>query len=55
MTAKDDLHALIDQLDEEDAAEVLAYARWLLSEQEAADLDARAAGWRELRDERPRD
>lgn len=33
MTAKDELLALIKQLDEDDADDVLAYTRWLLDEQ----------------------
>ena len=32
MSARDELRSLVEQLDEEDAAEVLAYARWLLTE-----------------------
>ncbi len=32
MTAKDDLRALVEQLNEDDSAEVLAYARWLVAE-----------------------
>ena len=38
MTAKDELAALVPQLDDDDAAEVLAYARWLVAEG--------VAGWR---------
>ncbi len=55
MTVKDELHALVDQLDEDDAAEVLAYARWLLSEGQCLTPEARLAVLRELLDERPRD
>ncbi len=32
MTVKDELHQLIDELDDIDAAEVLAQVRWLLSD-----------------------
>jgi hypothetical protein len=35
MTAKEDLHKLIDELDDIDAAEVLAQVRWLLSDGES--------------------
>ena len=41
MTAKDELAALVADLDEATAAEVLAYARWLLEE---AHLPAEEAG-----------
>ncbi len=55
MTAKDDLRALVEQLDEAEAAEVLAYTRWLLSEGQCLTPEARQAVLRELLDERPRD
>ena len=46
MTAKDDLRALMEQLDEDAAAEVLAYARWLLAEAEArVTLDDQPTMW----------
>jgi hypothetical protein len=32
MTAKEELHKLVDALDDIDAAEVLAHVRWLLSD-----------------------
>ena len=41
MTAKDELAALVADLDEATAAEVLAYARWLLEE---AHLPAEETG-----------
>ncbi len=41
MTAKDELAALVAELDDDTAAEVLAYARWLLEE---AHLPAEEAG-----------
>ena len=56
MTVKDELHALINQLDEPAAVtEVLAYARWLLTEGQCLTPEARRAALQELRDERPRD
>lgn len=32
MTVKDELHLMVDQLDETEAEEALAYLRWLASE-----------------------
>ncbi len=32
MTVKDELHLMVDQMDETDAEEVLDYLRWLASE-----------------------
>ncbi len=55
MTAKDDLRALIDQLDDDDAAEVLAYTRWLLTEGRLVTPEARLAALRALLDDVPRD
>jgi len=56
MTAKDDLRTLVEQLDEADAAEVLAYARWLLAERQTVTLADLPAMWRRAAaDERPRD
>jgi hypothetical protein len=40
MTAKEELHKLVDELDEIDAAEVLAHVRWLLSDGEALSNEA---------------
>jgi hypothetical protein len=34
MTTKDDLHHLIDQLDEEAADELLEYAKWLAADED---------------------
>ena len=34
MTVKDDLHHLVDQLDESAADELLEYARWLSAEED---------------------
>jgi len=34
MTVKDDLHHLVDQLDEEAADELLEYAQWLTAEED---------------------
>jgi hypothetical protein len=34
MTTKDDLHQLVDQLDEAAADELLEYARWLAAEED---------------------
>ncbi len=36
----------MEQLDEEDAAEVLAYARWLLAEEQILTLEDLPAVWR---------
>ena len=55
MTAKDDLRALHELLDQDDAAEVLAYARWLLSEGQCLTPEARLTALQALLDERPRD
>jgi hypothetical protein len=49
------LHALVDQLSDEQLAEVLAYARWLVSEDQIAPSQARLAAFREWFDDRPRD
>ena len=49
------LHALVDLLNDEDAAEVLAYARWLLPEGQCLTPEARLAALQDLLDERPRD
>ena len=47
MTAKDDLCALVEQLDEATAAEVLAYARWLVAEEAMlVSLEDLPAMWR---------
>ncbi len=59
MTAKDDLLALVADLDDDTAAEVLAYARWLLEEGQHPE-GTRALGdlqirWQAPADERPRD
>ena len=55
MTVKDDLLALVADLDDDTAAEVLAYARWLLAEaQMLVTLEDLPAMWRrEPVDERP--
>ena len=50
-----ELHALVDQLSDENVAEVLAYARWLVSEDQTAPPASRLAAFRELFDERRRD
>ena len=42
-TAKEELRALVEELDEGDAAEVLAYARWLLDKEPTSRPDARTA------------
>ncbi len=55
MTARDHLHALIDQLDDDDAAEVLQYTRWLLAEGRLVTAEARLAALRALLDDVPRD
>ena len=34
MTVRDDLHHLVDQLDDEAADELLQYARWLAAEED---------------------
>jgi len=34
MIVKEDLHHLVDQLDEEDVGELLDYARWLVAEED---------------------
>ena len=39
MSARDELRALVEQLDEEDAAEVLAFGRWLLTEGQSLTAD----------------
>ena len=47
MTARDDLLALVADLDDDTAAEVLAYARWLLAEgQMLVSLEDLPAMWR---------
>ena len=56
MTAKDELAALVPQLDEDDAAEVLAYARWLVARGQILTLEDLPAMWRRtVTDERARD
>jgi hypothetical protein len=55
MTARDDLRALIDDLDDDTAAEVLAYARWLLEESTAPALGDLQIRWQAPADQRPRD
>ncbi len=47
MTVKDDLRALIDEL-EDDAAELLAYARWLLAEDQILTQEDLPAMWRRV-------
>ena len=58
MTAKDELAALVADLDDDTAAEVLAYARWLLAEGQGQPrmltCDDLPPWWRRA-DERPRD
>ena len=55
MTAKDDLRALVVELDDDTVAEVLAYARWLLAEARMlVSLEDLPAMWRRD-DERVRD
>jgi hypothetical protein len=53
MTVKDELHQLVDQLDEDAAGELLEYAQWLAAEEDEPLTDeARArveAGEAELR------
>jgi len=49
MTVKDELHALVADLDDDTAAEVLAYTRWLLAEGQAPAPAAAGGGrWRVL-------
>ena len=55
MTVKEQLHTLVDQLDDDTATEVLAFARWLLSEGQCLTPEARLAALQDLLDERPRD
>ena len=55
MTAKDELTALVADLDDDTAAEVLAYARWLLEEGQAPTLGDLQIRWQAPADERPRD
>lgn len=43
MTVKDDLHHLVDQLDEEAADELLEYARWLATEEDEPLTDEELA------------
>lgn len=43
MTVKDDLHQLVDQLDEAAADELLDYARWLASEEDEPLTDEERA------------
>ena len=50
-----ELHTLVDQLSDENVAEVLAYARWLMSEEQIESPESRLAAFRELFDERSRD
>ena len=50
-----ELHALVDQRSDENVAEVLAYARWLVIEDQPAPPESRLAAFRELFDERSRD
>jgi hypothetical protein len=47
MTTKDDLHHLVDQLDEEDVGELLEYARWLVAEEDDALSEEELARVRE--------
>ncbi len=47
MTAKDDLRGMIDQLNDDDAAEIFAYAKWLLEEGRAPAIEVRPAGTRQ--------
>ena len=55
MTVKDDLHALVDQLDDDTTAAVLAFALWLLEEGTAPALGDLTIQWQAVPDERPRD
>jgi len=56
MTAKDELAALVADLGDDTAAEVLAYARWLVAEGQILTLEDLPAMWRRApADERPRD
>ncbi len=60
MTAKDELTALVANLDDDTAAEVLAYARWLLEESTAPALGDLQIRWQHPHagtraDQRPRD
>jgi len=43
MTTKDDLHQLVDQLDEAAADELLDYARWLAAEEDEPLTDEERA------------
>jgi hypothetical protein len=43
MTVKDDLHHLVDQLDEPAADELLDYARWLAAEEDEPLTDEERA------------
>ena len=55
MTARDDLRALVEQLDDDTAAEVLAYARWLLEESAAPALSDLQIRWQAPADQPPSD
>ena len=51
MSVKDDLHDLIDQLTDADAAEALQYLRWLAAEDETLteeELEAVRVGQEEI-------
>ncbi len=50
-----ELHTLVDQRSDENVAEVLADARWLMSEEQATSPESRLATFRALFDERSRD
>ncbi len=56
MTPKDDLAALVAELDDDTAAEVLAYARWLVAEGQILTLEDLPSMWsRDAADEPVRD